>query len=68
MVCLPRKGKGRGPAPKGKENQASKKPVPPPSSSSKDELDGDQLAILDQLLVMEQAQGLAPGGFQSVGP
>lgn len=48
--------------PKGKGTQAAKRPVSTPSSSSEDEQDADQLAVLDQLLAMEQARGLAPVG------
>lgn len=55
------RSKGKGPVPKGKELHANKKPASAHFSSSEDELDVDQRAVLDQLLAMEQVQGLAPG-------
>lgn len=54
--------KGKCPASKGAGKRGAKRPAPPPSSSLEDELDVDQLAVLDQLLAIEQARGLAPVG------
>lgn len=65
----PRKGqgqkKGKQPAPKPRQPPAMKKPRPQDgasSSSEDDECTADQQAILDQLVEMEQAFGISPGG------
>lgn len=68
MVSSKGKGsaKGKGPAPKDKGKPASKRPAPPFSSSLKDELDENQRAVLDQLLVKERARSFEHEGARQV--